>query len=157
MRIVLVTTVLAAITLGCEKEKSQATAPSEPQQPTTARIEPTLPTPQTAVSSRPEVTSTPVPAAPVKKFDSVSEILNAVPENLRPNRPEEWSDLKLAAANNVLAGRVLNHPALIQINVDQAEITPGGEYAGLPRVLAQQPIQPSIPESSSGAISLRLR
>ena len=117
MKLQIIPLAILAICLGCDREKpksSESTGSAAQHQ---------------SAHSRP----------PEPKFISVSQIIDVVPKNLRPDGGEEWTDLKIAAANEILADKAVNQLTLTHAKVDYAELTPGGEYAGFPRMLAQQP------------------
>jgi hypothetical protein len=100
---------------------------------------------QKATSSQsteaPAATSAAPAAAPVApaSFAGIAEIFDAVPKDMVPGTKDDWNDLRVAAANSALSSKALNRKITATIKVQNAEITPGGEYAGLPRVIAEQP------------------
>ena len=86
--------------------------------------------------------------APGREFTSVSAIFAVIPATILPGPAGNWTEVKINAANRVLAREVLGHPARIAGRVRSIGIAPGTfnpRYTGLPRTRLGQPAIGEIP------------
>lgn len=84
------------------------------------------------------------------EFTSVSAMFDTVPAAIRPGPSGEWTKLKVAAANDVLARDVLGHAGRITARAQVVGIAPGTvnpRVAGLPRARLAQAAIGEIPVS----------
>jgi hypothetical protein len=92
--------------------------------------------------------STGLTTAPGREFTSIAAIFSVVPPTIRPGPAGNWTELKISAANRVLAREALGRPARIAARVRSVGIAPGTfnpRYAGLPRTRLAQAALGQIP------------
>jgi hypothetical protein len=73
--------------------------------------------------------------AEVKTYTSWQQMYREVPADMRPADASKLSDLQIEAINSELKERVVNQRATLRLKAHQVEITKGGRYDGLPRIL----------------------
>ena len=89
----------------------------------------TLPNANPATSASPFITTTgkstsgtATRPAPEKPFAGIADIYDAVPEEILPKEPGSWTDVKISAANDVLADKVKGRIGQFTFSIEQGTI-----------------------------------
>ncbi|HXE56328.1 MAG TPA: hypothetical protein VN541_25095 [Tepidisphaeraceae bacterium] len=126
---------LVAIIAGCQPHSAPPSAQTGPRPVATGETAPDSTAAGAAATTRPSSTSG-------REFTSVPAMFDVIPATFLSDASGNWTDLKIAAANRVLAREVLGHPAKLTARVKAAGIAPGTfdrRLTGLPRTHLSQP------------------